>query len=198
MHCTDRNILWRRKQLYIPFTAWGNGGIIGGTNTQVVGPLYGNKITAVGTGFQGLFRVPHDLDPNFELGMRIHYCGDGTAPEAVGTLSFIALLNFRTNAAVTTAAVSALNTPIPTTGVVSETDNLLEWTERGIRNKGFLSFEDIANGAMCQFSVELDAVGGTISATNFVVVAGVEFDYMVSQTRYPHAEFDGPIYDEPK
>lgn len=190
----DKNIAWRRKRLFLPFYQWAWGSLGGGTNTQLVGAFYGNKITSAGTPVQGAFRMPFDVNPDFDMGFKICYAGDGTAPEDVGTLSWIILAEYK---AVTVApdatAVGALDTTIATTGVVSATDNLLEWTSRGIKNKGFLSRDEIDAGAYCQFSVELDAVGGTISATNFVLCMGLEIDYMPRKTRFPHSEIDGPL-----
>lgn len=196
MKIHDRNIEWRRARKYIPFAQWAMGGIGGGSATALISSsaLYGNKITAAGTAVEGAFRLPYDVDPEFEIGIRVHYAGDGTTPEAVGTLSFIALMKFlKISEAPVAAAAGALDTVIATTAAVSATDNQLEWTARGIKNKGFLGRSDIDDGAICQFSIELDAVGGAINNTNFILVLGVEIDYMPRRTRFPHSEVDGPL-----
>lgn len=190
----DNQAAWVRKRLYLPVAQAGNGSLSGLTMTQLIGSLYGLKITSVGTPTEFTFPLPKDVNPTWPLGFRIHFAGSGTT---VGTVSWIILQHIKLlNAALVAAATGALDTVItlPQTQVTTYA-NKSQVSSRGIRNANFCSRSDVFNGAWMQASVELDAAGGTVDASNAVWLLGLEMDYVPMLTRFPHSEFDCPLDD---
>lgn len=189
----DRDIRWRRKRVLIPTPQFKLGGLNGQTNTQVAStPLYGHKITTVGTPLEGIWRVPYDLDPTKPIGFRVLYTATGTT---VTTTSWIVLAVFKhAQAAVADSASGALDTPIAlATATIAA--SVLGYTARGIKNANAISKAQVFAGAFLQFSVELDAVGAGLDTSNFITLLGLEIDYARMATRFPHAEQDQPLDD---
>lgn len=200
MNTHDRVIAWKRKRLYIPVAQAGNGSLSGLTMTQLVGSVYGLKLAAAGTPTEFSFKVPADLNPDFPLGIRVHW-SSGTASTTVTTVSWVALLVFKAiDAVLTGAGAGALDTVITLAQAVSATAKLNNWSSRGLKTMlGVLTRAQIlgAGGAMGHLSINLSAAGGTIDSSNAIWLLGVELDYVPMKTKFPHSENDAPYDDAP-
>lgn len=191
---TDRNIWWARKRIYVPFAHRSYGGPLASTLTAFNTAASGFKITAVGTALEFVIAMPTDFNPHFPMGFRAHWGAIGT-PATMGNASWIALAIFKKKTeAIITAATGALDTPW-TLVQTPPAANAQTFTSRGIKNFPTLVRGDVYDGLTLQASVELDAVSGTIDATNSAFLFGLELDYVPMKTRFPHSEYDCPVDD---
>lgn len=194
---SDRQLAWKRRKGWIPTSAF--SGTPPTQTLAVAGSgFYGLKLTAAaGTATEGVMQVPQNADPNFDLGFRLAFVGN-TAASTVTSYSWIMLMRrLDPGSAIGGATTGALDTPwtLAQAAPASGSRDTIQWTSRGIKNKGWATKAQLFAGCWFKFNVQLSAVGGTIDASNFVTILGLEMDYMPMETRYPHSEVDGPLDD---
>lgn len=185
----DRNTAYRRGRLWVPVSEWTQGLTI----TAITSALGGFKVTAGTTVMKAAFRCPYDLDPQFQIGVKVFLVGDGTDPSAIGTIphTLLGTIVDKDEAILDTPAGDP-DTDFEVMSALSATPHVLTTTSRALLPKGLSTREGISNGAFFNLSITLGTVGGTISGTNFVVYTGLEIDYVPMRTRAPHADHDAP------
>lgn len=171
----DKDVWWKRRKIYVPVSQAQFGGVGGLTLTQLGStPVYGIKITAVGTAYQFIFPIPHNINNLGQpVGFRINWA-NGTLNNTITSVNWILLAGaIQENGLFLDASIGDLDTPIALAQALNETPESNDWTSRGVKNLGWSD-----NDSFIQASVELDAVGGVIDATNFLWLLGVEMDYV--------------------
>lgn len=187
---TDKEIWWRRRRLYIPAAHWGNGSANGETITnQTSIGCSGFAVVTTNDVLVGHFRCPVELDPNFDVGFRVHMMPTGDAD--IGTVGNALLVDFRADETVAVAASTALDTTIADVAVAAVT-NQVQWSPRGIKSKGFLSGAQVDDAYV---NFKLSPTATTLTSGSSLTLLGIEMDYMPRSTRFPHCQTDGPLDD---
>lgn len=118
--------------------------------------------------------LPRWLDPTQELWFRIHYIsGSSTAAD---TVDWIILANFFAADTQIVNASGVLDTVIAQDTIGAATAYLNKITDWGKKNAGFLTRQQVEDGAKMLFSVELDASAVDL-ATEKIWFLGVEMLY---------------------
>lgn len=188
----DRHMQWMRKRLWIdPFSMLGlaNDGTSGVTLMGSIDDLtelwaelssfgFGAvKFSADGKFIGGALPCPYDLDPDHEVGFRIHWTVDATGSTAA--VEWLLLQDTIKRGVVIAAASTALDTVLvddanaDDSGSASSTDYLYQVTPRGIRTKIGLSRAQIEDGALITLKLEQQ---GATAETN-VYLLGITMDY---------------------
>lgn len=157
----------------------------GGFHVRNAGDLY--------TTYQ---RVPIDVDPAFEIGVKVNYIsGSSTAADI---FDWIALLDFSANKVALKAPTSVLDAVIDVAGTLgTATASLNRWSSRGVKNRGFVTRAEIEDGALFTLSVELDSTQSALSSEELHFL-GVEIDYVPLKTLGYGSEYDRPLTANPK
>ena len=207
----DRNIAWIRKRLFIqPFTAFtaNDPAATRIANATTVVPTVvtgsGNLVAwnvpiSVTIPFYG--RVPIDLDPQFPLGFRVCWTADVSGTNAAfgngTTTGWVLNFNTRIKGAVLAIPSTVLDTVVPvpnlyldSTGIGPNTDGILQWTGRGIKNFIGITRSQIEDGAF--FGINAIAPG-TVTAMTTAYILGVEMDYSALSTMGAGSEIDEPL-----
>jgi hypothetical protein len=196
MNITDRQILWKRKHLFVPFTQFKLGTNTGVTPTAYVASsaYYALVLTATGTATEGVVKAPEDANPSFPLGVKILW--GKLASGAPTDLTWVMLLDMIPEFTIPIAAAAgALDTIIGSRVLGSlATAGGLMWSGRGIKNANWATRAQVLNGLLWQFSVNL-TVAASIDGSHQIAMFGAMFDYMPMKTRFPHSEIDGPVDD---
>lgn len=191
MNITDRNIRYKRQTMYIPVTQFRNGGAQSLTIDQLEGSsaMWGIKVTTTGTLYRFSRKVPPKMHPDFPLGMRLHFTTVGTT---LGNLTFSTKFEPRDIATAFGTSFSAdFDTTLAT--IAAGTEKLSKFTARAIKNAGWTTYQKLLDGLVFQGDVGLSAVSGTIDASNYILLLGVEFDFVPWHTQFPLAEIDAPF-----
>ncbi len=141
----------------------------------------GFHIQTAGDKYTTFLRCPYDVDPAHPMGFKVNFVsGSSTAADI---FDWIILADFKAVAVALLAPTTVLDTVIDITGTLgTATADLNNWSSRGIKNKGFLTRDQIEAGAAIMFSVELDSTQSALSSEELHML-GVEIDYVPLQTR---------------
>lgn len=129
----------------------------------------------------GVFPCPYDLDPQHEVGFRVHWTANVSAANAA--LTWILLQDIEKLGAAIALASTALDTIlgldsyVDTTGASPNTDWLNQVTSRGVRKDIGLSRVDIESGAKISINLESDILTNITTA----YFTGLEMDYAVQK-----------------
>lgn len=190
----DRNIDWSRKPVYVCARDWNdNLGVTTITNVKVgtgvavekeinslltTGVLIGAAgADATGDEFHHHMPIPYDLDPDDEVGFRVHWCS-GSSTDA-DDVAFVMLLNTYAENGTIIAPATVLDTVIPSDLVSDGAAYAQRWTERGIKDAGFLTRAQVQDG-LALFHWEVRCSVNDASEDTFIL--GVQFDYKVRAT----------------
>lgn len=202
MGIRDKNIEWLREYAFIPawqFSGFGPTPAVTetGSTTHAAGALlpgaangapiideistFGYTACKMDTDADVLatyWFVPHDMDPTYEVGFRIWWT---SAASDTSTMDWTLLTTWKAASAALTAAASgaALNTTIAQDAMES-TAYGAQRTARGILNSGFLTRQQVEDGAIALFNVAATDIHTGISA---VFLLGLEIDYVPFRTR---------------
>lgn len=201
MAIRDKNMDWLRPTLWMPFGELGSFGPspeVGesGATVHAIGAMVpgahagapaieeistfgysGLELAANSDAWCRLIPVPSDVDPAFELGFRVGWTANDTATP---TILFTVQLDFK-------AAGAALITPATALSTILTADELTvaygwEMSPRGVKNKDFLTRQQIENRAVMLIEVIATTIHTGITAGN-AWFFGVEMDYAPFRTR---------------
>lgn len=148
-----------------------NTTLVDGHKTQMV------LMAANGDKISGYRRVPFFVDPTQPMGFRINWLTGASV--STDSTSWVILVDFiAENGSYPNNASGVLDTLIPTDTLDANTAFLNKWTNRGIKNKNFLTRAQVENGAMMSFSIEMDSSSGIDLATEKIWISGIEIDYV--------------------
>lgn len=198
MQVHDARIMYKRKTtIMTPSQLMGGSVAAAYRNDVVTGKSHDTAMwgtggyTSLGDVLEGWFVVPSDWNPEWPLGIRLHWTADES-----GSIDWKVLLAFNAqNTAIPAAATGALDTVIATASP-STVDFAPVRTARGIRDGHWSSIAAVHAGLYCSISVELDADATIDISSDLVWLLGVEFDYMPMLTRQPHNNTDAPLTDD--
>ncbi len=192
----DSDMAWKRKRVYL--NAYDLNAYVEATDT--LGGIDATVVpVAVGTGLcgalvstdgdliRGGFILPYDLDPQYEIGFRVHY--SATYGTGVATLEFILLYDIVENAARTdVAGTTALDTIIPVHTFSGTVDLSKQRTGRGVALAvtHAITRAQIEAGAMFLISLEQDE-SANLTTEAFLAL---EIDYAVQRCTGPGTNND--------
>jgi hypothetical protein len=202
MSIRDRNIDWLREYRLIPswhFSGYGPTPAVteSGTTSHAAGALLPGSDTGApiideistfgysackmdtdGDVLSTYWLVPHDLDPTYEVGFRIWWT---SAASGTQTVDWTLKTSWKAAGAALAAASAgaALNTTIAQDAMASTAYGAMR-TERGILNSGFLTRQQVEDGAVGLFHVAATDLHTGISAAWLL---GLEIDYVPFRTR---------------
>ena len=215
MPITDKNIVWARKHRYYgPMelnglitiavaeggsTSHGEGEILGAPVDKTVRQfelstlgLVGIRFPAADDIFFGYIRLPYDIDPEHELGIRLHFTQSGAV--STGVL-WIFLYGIENAGDVISAPATVLNTILVEKLAGGSAYESL-WTDRGIilSSSHALTRDKIEGGSMLTMSIEDQAEGTSIAN---VTLLGVELDYTPIKMVGAGSNFGAPLSTQP-
>ncbi len=207
MAISDGQIGWMRKRLFLNAFDLQAVGFTDGTSKTIAYETAGiiaAEVTDVGMGtwdmdtgdfLNGYIRCPYDLDPNFDVGMRVCWSmiNSGVDGDAGWIMLFDAIKKGEAIALPATALDTVFVDPtvyVDENGATSATDWFLQWTSRGIVKPTTLglTYDDVDLGAFLTFKLELD----NEAASTSVHFIGLELDYRIHSCTNPNA-FDSPL-----
>ena len=198
MGIRDNNIDWLRKSLMLynynsgglaetATTAFHRSSLTAGVTQESITTSGVEAMTITDGEFMSYgIKVPHDLDPGFPIGFRVHWTADHDGTGSL-TASWIMLQKFIARGAAIAVAATVLDTIIPllspyqdTSGDVTVvTDFLYQVSGRGILDSCGLTRKQIEEAAMFIGKLELDAA---IEETSIRLIA-LELDYVPWKTQ---------------
>lgn len=180
----DRNIDWRRKKVYYPAAAWADKvtSVGVGTGGPVESEINSLNITAMNAAaandeFINHLAIPYDLDPDSEVGFRIHWLTGSTTDADDFVFTF--LLDVKANEAAVVKPVTALDTVIADIVLGTVAPWAHQWSGRGIKDAGFLTRAQVEDGLAW---MGWEAKITTMDADEGTWVLGVLMDYKVRAT----------------
>ncbi len=141
----------------------------------------------------GQYPIPWDLDPQWEIGYRIHYTVDVNSNPPI--VEWILLAGTQLIDAAYVVPTGALDTVIGNHTYPSGTDLIFTRTNRGIDKKlGTINREQIEAGAKFTWSIEMQAITQTPTDVRF---AWLEVDYVPMMTVGSGSHTDRPLASAP-
>lgn len=195
MGVRDKNIEWLRKRLYIPTIAWG-GMISKAFNCTSTSQFAAGDImisahtgakdwtevssfgyttftpTAANDALAGYCRVPFDCDPQYEMGVRVHFAS--ASATATDTLTWAVQLDFKAKETALIEPATVLSTTIAASTVIG-TAHAHQWSARGVKTGAFLTRQQVEDGAIMVWEVILSAIH--TGHTEALYLLGIEFEY---------------------
>lgn len=205
---TDRQILWKRKHLWLFSSVFQNGSIAANnplteinwntTGRKLQGTLWDGTGTTGFTSSQSLYGcipVPQDCNPQFAVGFKFKFI---PAVSASSTNSICWSMGTRLLIEGTdTLNMSSFTATDPNfTSQAFFGRGILHTTNRTILDPNWASRDQVIAGLFMEFEAKLTVLTGyNLSTTNKLWLLGLMMDYVPMKTRFPHSETDCPVDD---
>lgn len=184
----DRNIDWRRKRVFYTWRSFLDS--IGVTTTTYVKLGAGAAVAQEISDFEvagllvdtaadevnGIFPVPWDADPDYELGFSVLWTS-GSATTA-DTIDWVVLFELFAVGGVLDEVAGALDTAIAQDTVSGAYQ--LQKTARGIKNAGWATRAQTDAGAFFGIQCDMNAFAAGLDEDKFFL--GLEMDYRIRAT----------------
>lgn len=204
----DKEIAWKRHQLWFPVNQWQNGSISSNLHYSQLGTTIMHALHYTNRDIVrwGMFRIPKWFNPQFELGVTVHWSSTTTTsartihPRFKYVFMSIGDAFPGHDVAIGSSQFSdanALDTILVEQAYGSGTPYRWLKTNRGIVNKNWLTNDQIHEERYMIFGLAFPAALSNTILSNgqLVYILGIDFDYVPMMTRKPHSEIDAPVDD---